>query len=445
MAIGETKRRKHATFSFSLQERGKNVLLAKESVNCDCRLGSLKSGMGATPLRKSDGSTHTCPEGNVTHIVIRKDLDDETKTYTERIGALTDEGAFFLQSALDGEFTQITVNVFAPGIVQFAGTDSRYKLAVIGETMCAFLREDDSFDLAMMDGMSRIGCFFAHRMFIGVKPSTLTCSAPENVQSFNPSINDGGLIRFPNAGGMMVAMQVYEERLYLFFEYGILRVDAKGAVKDFKAEQLPYTGGKIYGKSVCAGVRGIYFLASDGAYHFDGKWTKRVLDGFVLCPKGETLLESGAAFAGRVFLRYETDEGYKTLVFYEGEESGYYTDFFPIFNKDDGGKCLFTEPDRKIYEFSERGEKGADGSFSSEETDLGTGVRKTLTNLYFTGRGSFTLTVKTGGRKLVRELTFQEGRAEVRLSESGERFSFDFALPYGSEVSSMSAAYLPFA
>ena len=106
---------------------------------------------------------------------------------------------------------------------------------------------------------------------------------------------------------------------------------------------------------------------------------------------------------------------------------------------------MFTEPERKIYEITERGEKGADGSFSSEETDLGTGVRKTLTNLYFTGRGSFTLTVKTGGRKLVRELTFQEGRAEVRLSESGERFSFDFALPYGSEVSSMSAAYLPFA
>lgn len=443
MATSGKEQKKSVTLSFSLQERGKNVLSAKDSVNCDCHLGGLTSGIGATPLLKSDGSTHTCPEGNITHIIIRKDLDDKTQTYTERIGALTDEGTFYLQSALDGEFTPITMNNFAPGLVQFAEADSRYKLAIIGETTCAFLLEDDSFNLTMMDGMCRIGCFFAHRMFLGVKPSTLVCSSPDNVQSFTPSIHDGGLIRFPNVGGTLVAMQVYEESLYLFFEYGILRMDVKGTVKEFKTEQLPYTGGKIYGKSVCAGQRGIYFLASDGAYYLDGKWSKRVLNGFVRCPKEETMLESGVTFAGRVFLRYMTEEGYKTLVFYEGEESGYYTDFLPTFNKDDGGKCLFTEPDRKIYEFSERGEKGADGSFSSEETDLGTGGRKTLTNLYFTGRGSFTLTVKTGGRKFVREVTLQDGRAEVRLSESGERFSFDFALPYGSEISSMSAAYTP--
>lgn len=439
--IGKDEK-KRVALSFSLQERGNNVLFSPNSINCDCRFGMLKSGMGGTPLLKSDGSTHTCPDETITHIVIRKDLDDETKTYTERIGILTDEGDFFLQSALDGEFTQVTTGMTAPGIVQFAGLDSRYKLAILSDGACTFLLEDDSFEMALIDGMNRSGCFFANRMFVGVKPSSVACSEPENVQNFTPSIHDGGLIRFPNVGGALVAMQVYDECLYLFFEYGILRMDVKGSVKDFSAERLPYTGGKIYGKSVCSGQRGIYFLASDGVYHFDGKWSKRVLDGFAICPKQETFSESGATFAGRVFLRYMVSEEYKTLVFYEGEESGYYTNFFPMFNKDDVGKCLFTKPDHKIYEISERGSVGADGLFSSEETDFGTGVRKTLTNLYFTGQGSFTLTVKSGGRKFVREVSLEDGRAEVRLSESGERFSFEFTLPYGAEVRSMSAAYI---
>lgn len=436
----ETKKR--VALSFSLQERGNNVLFSQNSINCDCRFGTLKSGMGGAPLLKSDGSTHTCPDETITHIVIRKDLNNTTKTYTERIGVLTDEGDFFLQSALDGEFTQVTMGMTAPGIVQFAGLDSRYKLAILSDASCTFLLEDDSFEMALVDDMNHVGCFFANRMFVGVKPSSVACSEPEDVQDFTPSIHDGGLVRFPNVGGMLVAMQVYDERLYLFFEYGILRMDVKGSVKDFSAEQLSYTGGKIYGKSVCTGQRGIYFLASDGVYHFDGKGAKRVLDGFAICPKQETFLESGAAFAGRVFLRYMTGTDYQTLVFYEGEESGYYTNFFPMFNKDEGGKCLFTKSDHKIYEFSERGTEGGSGLFSSEETDLGTGTRKTLTNLYFTGQGSFTLTVKSGGRKFVRGVSLANGRAEVRLSESGERFSFEFTLPYGAEVRSMSAAYL---
>lgn len=442
MSRNSREQKKSIDFSFSLQEKGKHLLFAKESVNCDCRFGRLRSGMGAAPLLKSDGSTHTCPQGNIIHIVIRRDLNGTTKTYTERVGALTDAGEFYMQRAVDGTFFRVATNIYASDIVQFAGDDSRYKLALIGESMCGYIKQDDSLEFVMMDGMSGIGCFFAHRMFLGVKPSTLVCSTPENETNFTQSIHDGGLIRFPNAGGALVAMKVYEEALYLFFEYGILRVDAKGAVKNFTTERLPYAGGKIYGKTVCVGQRGIYFLASDGAYYFDGKWTKRVLSDFVLCPKEETFSESGAAFAGRVFLRYLTETGYQTLVFYEDEESGYYMDTLPIFNRDEGGRCLFTTEDCKIYQFAEQGEKGADGTFSSEKTDLGTGKRKTLTDLYFTGHGEFTLTVKTGGRKLTRKMTFQNGKAEVRLSESGERFSFDFALPYGSEIRSMSAAYM---
>ncbi len=440
-SINLKERQRKVAFDFSLHQGKKNTLLAKDSVNCDCRYGTLKSGIGGAPLLKNDNSAHTCPLDNVTRLVLRKTYNAIEKTYVERFGALTEEGKFYTQETNGGAFVNIVSGAQNAGLLQYAKESSRYNLAIIGEGLCSLYRDDDNFDLLPFDGLGKFGCFFAHRLFLGMMPSTVICSAPGNDLDFTESLHDGGLLRFPHVGGQIVAMKVFKERLYVFFEYGILKVNAAGAVKDFSAEILPYTGGKINGKTVCVGARGVYFMAADGAYRFDGESANPILANFVLRQNGETELDRGAAFSGRIFLQYQTKIGRRTLVVYEDNISGYYMDALPILSAEEGGMCLFTDVDHTIYQLSDGGDKGYGCAFSSEDTDFGIGARKTLTNLYFSGKGSFTLTVKTGGKTSSREVVFQDGAADVKLSERGERFAFSFELPYGSEISGMTATY----
>ncbi len=435
------QRKRTVELSFSLQKKGSRVLFGRKGVNCDCRGGGLRSGIGSDPVLKSDGSAHTCPVDNAVLLVARKDLDRSQQRYTERFGVLNDVGEFYLQETLEGEYYCLFTGMEHANFAQFAGRDDRFVLALIGNTRCTYVYQDNTFDYVILQNMSRTGCFHRHRMFLGELPATLACSAPESIMDFAESIHDGGLVRFPNVGGEIVAIKGYRGRLYLFFERGILRLNASGAVKNFTVDEVPYSGGKIYGRTVCAGDKALYFLAADGAYALDGTDVKRVLSHFVRPAKEETLLERGAAYAGRILFRYLTEEGYRTLVFYEDDESGYYMDGLPIFTDEEGGRCLFIDENKTIRQLAEGGERGPDGLFESAECELGRAGRKILTDLHFEGRGSFSLTVKTGGRTLKREVVFREGAARVRASESGEAFTFSIRLPYGSEISSMSATY----
>ncbi len=435
------ERKKSVALSFSLQKKGKYVLLAKDSMNCDCQGGRLKTGLGGNRLFKNDNSTQTCPVDNVVLLVARKDLDNATKTYSERFCAIDAQGNLYVQDEVDGGFTLVGGGFSHAHITQFAGEDNQFKLAVITDTRCIYFKQDGNFDTVLLDHACEAGCFYEHRMFLGEKPATLLCSAPEDVLDFTESIHDGGLIRFPNVGGELVAIKGFHKRLYLFFEHGIMRINASGAVKNFTADALTYSGGKIYGKTVCVGTYGLYFLAADGVYRLDGEKCRRLLSDFVLPPTEESGLESSVAYSGRIVIRYLTGYGYRTLVFYEDEESGYYLDGMPIFTGEDGGRCLFTDENNVICQLAEDGENGLDGTFSSMDTLLGRAGRKRLVGLHFEGKGSFELTVKTKTRTLTRRVVFQDGQADVRLSERSETFSFAFALDYGTEIASMAATY----
>lgn len=436
------ERKKNVTFTFSLRDTdGKNTLFAKDSVNCDCRDGKLRTALGGAKLLKADGFPQTCDLEGVTQLIVLKVYDSATKTYTERFGALTESGEFHVQEKADGEFIRIATGMENAGVEQFAGETFRYKLALIGENTCVYFKDDDTFDIAMLEGTSKTGCFFKHRMFVGMRPSKLVCSAPEDELDFTESIHDGGLIRFPCVGGSIVAMKAFDDRLYVFFEYGILKMNASGATKNFTADELQYAGGKIYGRTVCVGNHGLYFMTSDGVYRFDGEEVDRLFPDLVELPKSETLLESGVTFSERVLIRYLTKTGYRTLVFYEDGKDCYYMDKLPIFSGEEGGRCLFTDENGVICQLRENGEVGFEGRFFGAETDLGVAGRKTLTKLCFEGEGSFSLTVKTGGRSFTREVAFASGVTEVKLSERGERFAFDLLLQNGTTISKMTAEF----
>ena len=438
-ALDMKERTRTIALSFSLLGGGKDTLRAKNAQNCDCRGGKLKTALGWTQVLKESGAPQVCEVADLDQVRIIREYDEESKTYAERFCALNANGDFYTQETVDGAFTQFASGFEGAGIERFAGTDSRYKLALIGENGCAYIRDDGNFDLAALEGTAKTGCFFRHRMLIGMKPSTLVYSAPEDALDFIDSLHDGGMLRFPNVGGSIVAVKSFEDKLYLFFEYGILRLNVSGTPTEFTVKELEYAGGKIFGRTVVVGSHGLYFLTADGLYRFDGEEVERLLDAFVLPPKEETHLESAAAFSERILMRYMTENGYKTLVAYEDGKDSFYMDELPALSGEEGGRCLFTDENGVICSLSDTGENGFESRFLGAETDLGIAGRKTLTNLRFEGKGSFSLTLKNGGRTFKREVEFQDGVAEVKLSERGERFAFDMLLKHGAEISAMTA------
>ncbi len=423
--------------SFSLQgEKGKGLLVAKSSINCDCRGGKLRKAPAGAPCLKEDGTLRVCNVSDVVRIYLLKEYDATNGSYVERFAVLGKTGLFFIQMLDTQGFTLHMGGIAGAEAVRVADGNKRSKIVFISGSACMFLDSNYVRRAVTLENTCKTGTFFKHRLFVGVKPAGLACNAPGNELDFTQSVHGGGLLHFPCVGGEIVSVRAFGDKLYVFFEYGILRLTIGGAIKDFKAEEVEYVGGKIYGRTVCVLNNAIFFMASDGLYRFDGKAVNRLFSDFVQLPQEETFYESGVAYLDKALLRYMTVDGYKTLAVYEDGKDCFYMDGLNALSGEDGSRCLFINESNLICQLTEDGKIGGKGEFSGAETDFGISGRKTLTKLSFTGKGNVSMTVENGGRTFTRSLAFEEGRAEVKLSERGEKFTFYFTLSRGSEISS---------
>ncbi|MBQ7323970.1 MAG: hypothetical protein IJW96_05340 [Clostridia bacterium] len=439
MSVLRRERTYFRTMHFSLQEGGRYVLKPKMALNCDCHGGGLRTAPKWNVLQKSNGTPIESLPQNVQRLGVIKMYNAQTGTYTERFCALDKAGAFYTQESIDAGFDKIGLGFNNAGMVRFAGTDSRYCLALILKNSCIFWKENDTYDMVAITDLTYFGCFFKHRMFVGKNPSKIAFSDAENVLDFTQSIEDGSEISFPNVGGKIVAICPFEEYLYLFFEHGILRLDVGGEAKEFVAKELAYEGGRIFGNLVQKGEQGIYFMATDGVYCLRGNDVTKCLADFVERPLEENTTAHAASFHGKILFCYWTETGCKTLAVYEDGKDGFYMDALPVLTAEEGGRCLFTDENRHICQLDEGGAYGTQGDFFNAETDWDITGRKRLSKLRFEGVGNFVVTIRTSGRVCVRRVSLDGGWAELNLSESGEIFSFDFQLEPGTRIDSMKA------
>lgn len=438
--VAKTKERVfQRTMQFSLQEGGRYALKANYSNNCDCHNGELRAPLQWVQLVKTDGSLVEAVPANTRKIAVIKVYDVDSKTYSERFCAFTESGEFFTQASIDEEFESKGEGFYDVGIVRFADPNPSYRLAILMENAIVLWKDDDSYDVTVVTDTKRFGCYFKHRIFVGVKPSKLIFSEAERAENFIESMYDGGTVAFPNVGGEMVGIHPFGGYLYLFFEYGILRLDVGGEAKQFVAKEVEYSGGRILGRTIQKGGRGIYFMAMDGAYSFNGERVEKVLDGYALLPTKETDLDRSGSFHGRILFYYLTDEGYKTLVLYEDKKDGFYMDGLSILTAEEGGRCLFTDETGHICQLEEQGNIGRKGVFLGAETNWGVEGRKTLTKLRLEGVGELLVTVRTEGRVCTRRVCLQGDWTEVPLSERGEVFRLDFMLEPGTQIKNMTA------
>lgn len=117
------------------------------------------------------------------------------------------------------------------------------------------------------------------RMFvtIGGRKNAVWFSDDLDPTNWNPELDEGGFIELEGEHGRLNKAVAFGGYVYVFCDYGIVRLSAYGAQSDFSVTNLFVSSGKIYADTVCVCGDRILFLASDGIYSFDGLTATKIL------------------------------------------------------------------------------------------------------------------------------------------------------------------------
>ncbi len=420
--------------------RGNDLLPAASVRNFYCENGALKT-VCVTPMSLDNGETAHCTLSGLIAVRRMKQYDEVEKTHASRFCVTTEAGAVHLQTLAEtNNYSRLKSDVGMAALTVFADRNFHYWAGAFGANSSVLI--DDKFTpiVLAVEKPSGAGCYFKHRLFVAKKPASLAYSAVDDLTDFTDSLSEGGEIGFPEAGGKIVAIQPFKDCLYVFFEYGIMRLDVNDLPESFSAEKIEYRRGKIFGRTVCAKENAILFMAEDGLYRLDGRNVKEVCRGAVKLPYGETKAEGAAVWDNRALIRYAVSDGvYETLCVNGDEGDCFYLDDTQALSQEEGGVAIFRGGLYTIFRLSEKGEVFNDEAILHTcETDFGTAKRKLLTKLTFTGSGSFYLTICNGSRKSRKWICFENGYAELRLNERGERFAFTVETDVLTEIEGMS-------
>ncbi len=94
--------------------------------------------------------------------------------------------------------------------------------------------------------------------------------SPDGIVQTERDPDKAGYIDFAEGKGSIIALVSFRERLYVFFEQGIMKMRAEGEALNFDATEMPFRGGKILQGSVAACGDRICYMTASGLYSFNG-------------------------------------------------------------------------------------------------------------------------------------------------------------------------------
>lgn len=117
------------------------------------------------------------------------------------------------------------------------------------------------------------------RMFvtIGGRKNAVWFSDDLDPTNWNPELDEGGFIELEGEGGATNKVVDFGGYVYIFRDYGIMRLTAYGDQSEFSLTGLFVSSGRIFADTVAVCGDRILFCASDGPYVFDGLSTTRIL------------------------------------------------------------------------------------------------------------------------------------------------------------------------
>jgi hypothetical protein len=285
-------------------------------------------------------------------------------------------------------------------------------------------------------------CFAGGRVFCAIKPFSVMYSAAYEPLNVEYSLEHGGQIMLTMDKGETESIAAMNNKVFVFFEHGIMELEYSGSSRDFEIRDIGYDGGKIFGSSV--GVCSLeqdkaYFLAENGIYAFNGKGVKRVAQNLDIKPitKGQVCVH--LEFDGKYYLSFISENGQRRAVVVDGETGlGYETfalESVGVLNGD--AVCTV---DGKIMRMSENGEllPGESARFFASDIDFGVRGRKTLKTLELYGTGTATVCVSCGLKKKSKTVVLDKN-PKLNISWKGESFGLEILLEKGARMTGATA------
>lgn len=436
MKLGKTKRVRYD--AFSVVEKGGSAvgqkgLLASESENCQTG-ESLKTGVGVSMFLRADGSgygiTNTTPTADYYFFL----PSGENGKY----GFVTKKGLVFLDNGTKPlsryDFTVCTGRALA------FDSENGAKMAFANENG-VFLYDEQSGMVQIKDtAVSTAVCFYKERLFCVEEPFTLIYSAPTQPNDFESTVDGGGRIALPTEKGKIVALCALKEYLYVFYEYGISRLQGAGSGKDFCVELLPYSGGRIFGDSVGACDNKIFFLTENGLFAFDGTNIERVCANLALNVKTDDQVCGHATADGKYYLRYQASDNTEKGLTLDGAIGRGYRSFPMTGISACKGEAL-CYANAGLCRVHEAGAlpSGKKAYFTANNLSFGVSGVKTLKTLRFFGHGSARVFVSAGGRTRESYVDMSAASADVFIGVRGKAFTLTIQLYNGTEIRAIEA------
>lgn len=411
---------------------GAGRLAAESSVNCDCGNGTVSAGLGLGTYKRGGYSVLAKSGYTVRKFFVIDTAETLDDAPASQLHCILENGT--LQSYDDGARTyvhQISVSLNA-GMVCVADEAGNKRTVFSGEGEYCTRTDGSWVRYSLTDATTAI-CACKNRVFIGLKKATVAYSDPSLPWSFTSTTEGGGRIRLAYDFGEIVALLCFENRVYVFHQFGVARMDVEGLATDFKVQPLDYAGGEIYGASVgvCGNV--IFFLAADGVYRFDGKKFYRVDAGVEILPSLSVKTCAFGVCGGKYILQYTDRSGTKRGVAISSDgKSGYFVDVREGLSQCGGvALCRSGSYVKMLLDGGALG-SGETRKFSTRKTDFGVRGRKYLRALRLVGEGSLTAYVYGDGFLKYETLYFYDGVASMDVGVAGEAFSFTFYLNDGA-------------
>lgn len=286
-------------------------------------------------------------------------------------------------------------------------------------------------------------CYSYERLWI-YADGKLRFSAPLHYESFADAKNGGGEIALPDGRGEILALIPFDNRIYLFRERGIQKLDVRGEQTDFEITDFPFFGERILKNTIACGEECVYFCTEAGMYRLADGGVSAFNDAYFAKYKLRPI--KGAYAEGAYHLLAESGidgEGERAVhVFYGNGSISYHGSVTDI--------CALCRDNAIVCACIEEGEIGVLEAapsvctkWTSDWSDLGGGARKkVLERVVLRGKGFFLLHISGEGIERTSEVRFVKGKAELNVGLASTYFEFTLETDSGeAEIYELSCLY----
>lgn len=429
--------------NFALFDSGKKgALVASESINCDCRDGVIKGGLGCVEWVRENHTTWNLPtffpDTDGFFVYKHKNVDGN---YVDGFGYTLRNGTVCLYDEQKGAMQAKKSDYYGRlKPVLTVDSDGVERIAFVGNWGVHFYNEDEGFSDSAIIRATHFGCWAKDRLFCAVNEHTIAYSAPLEHRNFVENVDDSGRITLPSDKGKIVALVTLKDEVYVFFEYGISKLVPAGSARDFKVRRLGYNGGLIFEDSVGACGEKIFFLTLGGLCVLENDVSKKTCENLPILPKERGQVCYHGVGDGYYCLSYVQENGENKCVTVHGESEEGYFSFVPKGLCSLRGKSCFSW-NSGLYIMRENSAlpTGEVRKFTAKNIRFGVDDVKTLKSLRVFGEGRITVQVATGRRVKEMELSLVGGFADMRVCMRAKAFSLSITLETGACVRAIQA------